>query len=270
MIGFASEGEPDAVIPAAEVTWAGLYAVPVTPSRVGPHAARVVVAEVGGKRFEPALIVDVPLGVGPAPGMGLAAGTLVALVAGVALTALSVIGIRAARGVPPATALDLLEIGWVRRLLTSRVFQPALQIPLLALTAGLVVLGLRDVQEGGLNLATKLTWTIWWAGIIFTFVLAGRVWCLACLFGALTEWASRTMAPIRRLPRPFRNIWWATAAFVALTWLDEQLGVVRSPRVTAWIIVAFAALAVAVGLAYERRSFCRYLCPIGGSSVSTR
>jgi hypothetical protein len=52
--------------------------------------------------------------------------------------------------------------------------------------------------------------------------------------------------------------------FVLLTWADEQLGVVRSPRVTAWIVLFFALAAVAVGLFYERRSFCRYLCPIGG------
>jgi ferredoxin len=34
--------------------------------------------------------------------------------------------------------------------------------------------------------------------------------------------------------------------------------------VTAWIVLFFAAAAVAVGLFYERRSFCRHLCPIGG------
>jgi hypothetical protein len=53
------------------------------------------------------------------------------------------------------------------------------------------VLGLHDVQQGGVNLATKFTWTIWWAAIIFTFFLAGRAWCLACRFGARNEWASR-------------------------------------------------------------------------------
>jgi len=39
---------------------------------------------------------------------------------------------------------------------------------------------------------------------------------------------------------------------------------VRSPWVTAWIVLFFAGLAVVIGIFYERRSFCRYLCPIGG------
>ena len=195
---------------------------------------------------------------------------MIGLVAFAVIAALWVVRARGRLGVPDARPLDLLEMRWLRRVLTSRLFQPALQVPLLALMLLLVGLGVYDVQEGGVNLATKLTWTIWWAAVIFTFFLVGRAWCLACPFGALNEWASRLAAPVRRLPRPLRNIWWATAAFVALTWADEQLGVVRSPRVTAAIIVLFAGLALGIGLFFERRSFCRYLCPIGGCRRSSR
>ena len=37
--------------------------------------------------------------------------------------------------------------------------------------AVVVFLGFHDVQGGGVNFATRLTWTIWWADIIFTFFL---------------------------------------------------------------------------------------------------
>jgi ferredoxin len=87
---------------------------------------------------------------------------------------------------------------------------------------------------------------------------------VACPFGALNEWTARLSGAWRRLPRVFRNLWWATGMFILLTWADEQLGVVRSPRITACIILFFVGLAVAIGLVYERRSFCRHLCPIGG------
>jgi polyferredoxin len=225
---------------------------------------RVVLAEIEGHRFEPPLTVEFPVTVGRAPGLGAAGWTMLALVAGIAVVGLYMVRLRAMLAAPGAGGFNLLEIPWLRRLLTSSALQPSLQIPLLLLMGVVVLLGFYDVQDGGVNLATKLTWTIWWAGIIFTFVLLGRVWCLACPFGALNEWMSRLTAPLRRLPRPLRNLWWATAMFVLLTWADEQLGVVRSPRVTAWIVLFFAAMAVAVGLFYERRSFCRYLCPIGG------
>ncbi|HET7874962.1 MAG TPA: 4Fe-4S binding protein [Methylomirabilota bacterium] len=264
LIGLSAPGADHELKPAAEVTWAGHYTATFTPTRLGAHHVRVVLAELDDRRFEAALVVEFPVTVGSAPGMGAAAWTALLLVGGIAVLALYAVRLRARLGPPRAGALDLLEIPWLRRLLTSSALQPSLQIPLLLLMGIVVFLGFSDVQDGGVNLATKLTWTIWWAGIIFTFVLLGRVWCLACPFGALNEWTSRLADPLRRLPGPLRNLWWATGMFVLLTWADEQLGVVRSPWVTAWIVLFFAALAVAVGLFYERRSFCRYLCPIGG------
>jgi 4Fe-4S binding domain len=265
LVGFAPAGAAPDPEPATEQTWAGHYAVAASPTKLGAHQVRVVLAELEGRRFEPPLVVDFPISVARASSrMGAVAWTVIALVAGIGVLAMYAVRLRARTGAPSGEALDLLRVQWLRRLLTSRALQPSLQIPLLVLMAVVVLLGFYDVQDGGANLATKLTWTIWWAGIIFTFVLAGRVWCLACPFGALNEWTARLAAPLRRLPKPFRNLWWATGMFVLLTWADEQLGVVRSPRVTAWIVLFFAAAAVAVGLFYERRSFCRHLCPIGG------
>jgi polyferredoxin len=251
-------------VAAPEVTWAGSYTAAVTPRHTGPHRARIVVTEVPGRRFDPPLAIEIPLTVEPRPGLGVAVWLTIFGSGGLVLLFVYGTAVRARTDQAAAASLDLLRLPWLRRLLTSSWLQPALQVPLLALMALVAVVGLVDVQDGARNLATKLTWTIWWAGIIFTFVLAGRIWCLACPFGALTEWSSRWSGAWRRLPRIFRNLWWATGLFLALTWADEQLGVVRSPRVTAWIVIGFAALAVAVGLRYQRRSFCRHLCPIGG------
>ncbi len=263
-IAFGPPGavaEPQA---APETTWAGSYGTPVTPGREGPHRVQVLVEELPGRRFEPPVVLELAVGVGPAPGLGARVWLLLVAVAGAAGVGLYGIRLRARLAPPAGGALDLLAVPWVRRLFTSRFLQPALQVPLLVVMAVVVAVGLGDVQDGGKNLATKLTWTIWWAGIIFTFFLVGRLWCLACPFGALNEWTARLAAPARRLPAAFRNIWWATGLFVLLTWADEQLGVVRSPWVTAVIVLAFAGLAVGVGLFFERRSFCRHLCPIGG------
>ena len=263
LISVAPSGNHDDFRLAPEVTWAGSYAVPFTPSKRGVHQVRVAIAELDGEQFNPPLLVDFQVAVGRAPGMGGVGWAFVAVLGGMTVLGLYLVVLKARVG-RVAEPLNLLAIPWLRRLLTAPALQPSMQIPLLLLMVIVIFLGLSDVQEGGVNVATKLTWTIWWAGIIFTFFLVGRAWCLACPFGALNEWASRIAAPVRRLPKPFRNIWWATGMFVLLTWADEQLGVVRSPSVTAWIVIFFAGLAVAIGIFYERRSFCRYLCPIGG------
>jgi 4Fe-4S binding protein len=265
LMGFAPSGVmPDSPRLASETAWAGSHALAVTPARLGAHRLRVVLAELEGRRLDPPLVVDMPVTVEAAPGMGAVGWGALGMAGAIAALMLCGVVWRARTGTPTGEALNLLAVPWVHALVTSRAAQLSMQVPLLGVMAVVVFLGLADVQDGGVNVATKLTWTIWWAGIIFTFLLVGRIWCVACPFGALNEWTARLAGPLRRLPRPFRNIWWATGLFVLLTWADEQLGVVRSPRVTAGIVVMVAMLAIGVGLFFERRSFCRYLCPIGG------
>lgn len=246
-------------VPVSEQTWAGAYTLRFRPDAAGAYRVRVVVAAAEGRSFDPPLVADFPFDVARAEGLPWLPLTAAALLA---LGAIAFVRARAAR--PGDAGLDALRLPWLARLLTAPVLAPALQLPVLVATAAVVFLGLADVQDAGVNVAPRLAWTIWWAGIIFTLVLAGRVWCVVCPFGALNEWTARLTGAWRRLPRAARNLWWATALFMALTWADEELGVVRRPSVTAWLLIGLAALAVAVGLRYERRSFCRFLCPIGG------
>ncbi|HEU5321480.1 MAG TPA: 4Fe-4S binding protein, partial [Methylomirabilota bacterium] len=250
--------------PAEEETWAGQYAAMLTPERAGPQRVRVRVLAAPGRAGAEPLVVDVGVDVHAPARAGVWVGVLLAALVGGAGIAVYGLWLRARQGLPDGARLDLLAVPGLARGLRWRGWQPALQAAVLVPTAAVVVLGLADVQDGSLSLATRLTWTLWWAGVVFTFLLIGRVWCVACPFGALNEWSSRLRGAARRLPAVLRNLWWATGAFVVLTWADEQLGVVRSPRVTAWLVLGLAAAAVAVGLVFERRSFCRYLCPIGG------
>jgi polyferredoxin len=259
---------PQSAIPimvrASEESWAGNYAVQLRPDQRGPHTVRVEIRELDGRRINRPAVVEFSVEVTPPPPLVGATMLWLALVAGGAAAGGWVLRARARLGVADGARLNLLQVPWVRRALAGPWLQPALQVPLLLLTALLVLVGFGDTQEPARNLTTKLTWTIWWAGIIFTFVFAGRAWCYVCPYGGLNDWAERLARPARLFPKRLRTLWPATAMFLLLTWADEQLGVVRSPVVTAWILILLAVLAVGAGLLYQRRSFCRYLCPIGG------
>jgi polyferredoxin len=159
---------------------------------------------------------------------------------------------------------NFLDINWIKRAFRFRYIQPLLQIPLLLLLFILIILAFTDIQDGGKNLSTKMIWTIWWAGIIFTFVLVGRMWCFMCPVGALSEWISRISSPLRRFPVKLRNLWIANGIFIVLTWLDAQLGVVRSPLITGILLLIIIVISITIAMFYQRRTFCRYLCPIGG------
>jgi hypothetical protein len=122
------------------------------------------------------------------------------------------------------------------------------------------------------NLATVLTWTLWWTLLIVDIVLLGRMWCLVCPWDALASWlrrlafwrrAQEPLALNLRWPRWLRNVYPATLLFIGLTWLELGFGVTRSPRATAILGLAMILLAVIPALLFERRSFCRYGCLIG-------
>jgi hypothetical protein len=57
-------------------------------------------------------------------------------------------------------------------------------------------------------------------------------------------------------------MWLQNGAFALLALFSTV--VLTQPLVTALILLGLLALAVATSLLFERRSFCRYLCPVGG------
>jgi polyferredoxin len=160
--------------------------------------------------------------------------------------------------------INLLDAPIIKGFFKTHFIQPFIQIILLIFLLILIFLALFDIQDSSRNLSVILIWTIWWAGVIFTFVLAGRFWCYMCPVGAISEWVSRRFQPHRIWPRNFQNMWFANAFFILLTWLDIQIGVVRNPMVTGLLLTSVIVMAVGIGIFYKRRTFCRYLCPIGG------
>ncbi|NJD57173.1 MAG: 4Fe-4S binding protein [Nitrospirae bacterium] len=160
--------------------------------------------------------------------------------------------------------MNLLDIPWLRKFLKSAWFQPVFQVPALLVFIVIMAAGLFDIQQGDRNIATLLMWTIWWAAIIFTFVFVGRIWCMMCPFGAVQDWIGRLRSMNRDFPRPMRNIYLSSGIFFVLTWWDSYSGIVNKPALTAWLLIGFFVVASGMALVFKGRSFCRYVCPIGG------
>ena len=122
------------------------------------------------------------------------------------------------------------------------------------------------------NIATVLTWTIWWSGVIISIFFVGSAWCAICPWDAIATWlvrqrlwkrASATSSLNLRVPKILRSVWPALLMFVGLTWLELGVGVTVSPYATA-VMALFMVIAATVSLAiYERKAFCRYFCAIG-------
>ncbi|MHB1390738.1 MAG: 4Fe-4S binding protein [Thermoleophilia bacterium] len=169
---------------------------------------------------------------------------------------------------------DLLRIPFIHKMLRHRAFQFAIQLPTALIFLLIIVAGIWGTTIGSLNIATVLTWLIWWAIIIFTFLFLSRTWCMACPLVSIAEWlqrgklwgvSKRVISLNRKWPRRLRNFWVPTIFFIFLTWMYLFLGLAENPLNTALVTLGlFIIPAIVVSLIFEKRTFCRYVCPIGG------
>jgi len=115
------------------------------------------------------------------------------------------------------------------------------------------------------NLATIITWIIWWNLLVFSIILAGRLWCRICPFALLGDMVQKLHCFNKRMPKIFRNYYLQIISFIILTYIFVRFGVDKSPFYTAVLLLIFTVSAGLFSLIYKRRTFCRYVCPIGGA-----
>ncbi|MHB1739351.1 MAG: 4Fe-4S binding protein [Actinomycetes bacterium] len=174
-----------------------------------------------------------------------------------------------------ALLVDVARHPWVDRLLRNRRFQFALILPNQIIFWLVIVLGLLGTADPGLNFATAITWYIWFCLVFVLMVTVGRGWCAMCPFGGFGEWVQRHTF-WRRTQRALGLGWklpesWAgygflisAAAFVLLTYIEEFFNIAGpgTPADTSWMVVGIVTSALVFFLLFERRTFCRYVCPL--------
>lgn len=118
------------------------------------------------------------------------------------------------------------------------------------------------------NLANLLIWLVWWPLLCVMFIFAGRIWCGVCPFSKISDGLQRLVGLRLAVPDFLKEqgLWLILIAFLLLSWLEETAGIVDSPRQTAIMLLTVLTGAVAFGLFFQGRVWCRYVCPIGGIS----
>lgn len=167
---------------------------------------------------------------------------------------------------PGGAGWDLLAWRPVKAFLRSRWYPGIFQWPAAAVFAIVVWQLLAGPQRAHDNLGTALVWVLWWPIIPILFLVAGRVWCAVCPFGKLSDLVQRLVGVERPVPRFLKRygIWIIDAQFVAITWSDHIWGIVESPWGTAILLLLLTTAVIVSGAFLTRRTFCRYLCFLGG------
>lgn len=167
----------------------------------------------------------------------------------------------------------LIRVPLLKHLLKARGFQPVLMLIALAFFVLAILAGLFGTPVGSRNFGIIFVWIVWWALLIIALVpFFGRLWCAVCPIPAPGEWlqrgaiVSRATGRLRTLglrwPRRLKNRWLQNFGFLGVAIFSAVI--LTRPQVSAWVLLGFAVLSAALSLLYEGRTFCRYVCPVGG------
>ena len=169
--------------------------------------------------------------------------------------------------------MELTRLPFLKSALKSRYPQLAVFIVMLVGYIFAILAGLIGTPVGSHNFSIVFVWIAWWAVLILVAVpFFGRGWCAVCPIPLPGEWLQRGAVlnppdkkPKRlnlRWPKFLRNIWLQNISFLLLALFSSVL--LTTPNITGIVLAAMLFAAIGLSMIFERRAFCRYLCPVGG------
>lgn len=175
--------------------------------------------------------------------------------------------------------VDLLRLPVIGKPLTkmmkSRKFQFLMILPNQLVFWIVIFAGAVGLQLPDTNFATVITWFIWFCIVFVLMVGIGRGWCAMCPFGGAAEWFQRitfwgrkghTIGLQKHWPAWLAKygILPSVVTFLILTWFEEFYNIAGpgNPYLTTALVVSIIASAATIFFVFERRTFCRYLCPL--------
>jgi len=163
---------------------------------------------------------------------------------------------------------DLLDVYFFNNLFRNRFFKPVVNLIFFTVLLIILYYGLASEPDlrfhGGIPFATTMIWDLWHPILAFTILFVGRLWCFACPIGAVGDWTQSVFSIKKKYPEKYRNLWIAVILFLVIFAAERHFFMfTRNPPNTALLLLFFTGLAVVMGAIFEKRAFCRYICPIG-------
>ena len=175
----------------------------------------------------------------------------------------------------PDPKLELTRNPRVARLVRNRKFQFLLIIPNQIVFWTVIFVGILGTAVPGLNFGAAITWYVWFCLVFVMMVVVGRAWCAMCPFGGFAEWiqrrtlwqrTQRALGLGRKFPAPLARLGFIlpVVSFLVLTWIEEFFNIAGPGTAsdTSWMVVGIVSSALIFFLVFERRTFCRYVCPL--------
>jgi polyferredoxin len=163
---------------------------------------------------------------------------------------------------------NLLKHKWIAITLRSPLYPGVLQWITLSVFILIVWQLILGPSSAHANFGSALTWVLWWPLIPIIFVFLGRFWCAICPFATLSDLVQRFVGNYRPVPVFLKKygIWIIDVLFITVTWSDHVFGIVESPWGSGMLLLFLTTGVIVSGAFFQRRTWCRFLCFLGGMS----
>jgi len=176
--------------------------------------------------------------------------------------------------IPLDVRFELTKFKLVRRLFMSRWFPLIPIIVNLFIFVIILMTGfLGGYSAGNYNFGIMIVWILWWVMLMFVLVPGfSRAWCMVCPFPLFSDWFQRgRLFGVRpgklrglnlRWPKALKNMWVMNIGFLVTTFFSGFFTV--KPFATFLLLGGIILIAFLMGLIFEKRTFCLYVCPVSG------
>lgn len=163
-------------------------------------------------------------------------------------------------------SFNILSVNAIKRFLESKYYPQGIQILSFALLTMILCVLFMGNKDGLLNFANVFLWSAGLFGMYLITLISGRSLCGVCPFAAAGDWIQRLKCFNLQIPDVFAVYGrYITIGMIFLIfWLEGVTIMPRSSILTAFLLMSILSGAVISGLLYERRVWCRHVCPLGG------
>lgn len=160
---------------------------------------------------------------------------------------------------------NILRLAPFRKFLTSSIFPRVPQIIVgcvLLITMLFLFFGPSSPVS---NIGLTLGWYIGWPLMFFSFFFLARTWCSVCSFTVPGTVLQKIIRPTRQTPQFIKTYsgWIMAVLCIIVFWVEIIWDAYNNPYLTGGIILIITLGATLFSVLFSRRSWCRYLCPLG-------
>jgi len=161
--------------------------------------------------------------------------------------------------------INLMQFDTIKAFFKSQLYPSGLQIVTASIFSVIFLMSFWGSQSPDSNIALILVWGMWEPLLFISWFVGARVWCSVCPMGAMHDLLNKIGGKKFNVPQfiPRYGAYFSALGLGVIIWAEVVTDMTYSPVATGFLLLSILFFAIMSGLFFERRLWCRYLCPLG-------